>query len=413
MGDLEGVFDVDWIVPPPENDGAANEHRQDAFEGLTEMDDIDFHSNTGDPSNTVGTATWELLSQRGESNSQSREENECDEWPWLDSSSESKNQEILFELHNAFEKSRSQQQAAEFIAIRGTNVPIFKRPPGFQSTFTKNLESSARQWAIPTFKMGDAVCIVDQTSRHEAMPTVGERVSFPGPKSRSLESSQSGLYVARRGADKIPDSSTVKPWRIDVVRSKEDPSGPWYVCVYVPRQARSRTSRKSGTPSTDVAFSTGDATSVPEVTKPSVGDTESDPEVSAFMTSFVDLLVVKARSAGHLSQPGEEGVEQEKRFRKSLVATLQRVVKPFTVRELNPKWADHVFKDTYGRLSLSQVFEHIDKKGHLPWIRAEREVQESGVDLIGDHGTALITIPRPVSLHVLTNFVCVPLSQPP
>ena len=46
--------------------------------------------------------------------------------------------------------------------------------------------------------------------------------------------------------------------------------------------------------------------------------------------------------------------------------------------------ADHVFTEDYARLELAQVYEHIDEFGHLPWIRSERQVQETGIDVLGN-----------------------------
>jgi hypothetical protein len=52
---------------------------------------------------------------------------------------------------------------------------------------------------------------------------------------------------------------------------------------------------------------------------------------------------------------------------------------------MDQKWADKVFKPNYERLEHTQVFAFMDKYGPLPWIRSEKTVQETGVDLVEDH----------------------------
>jgi len=168
---------------------------------------------------------------------------------------------------------------------------------------------------------------------------IGDTVTFGGPLGRKLYPSADGhaalgdahdLYVARTGGDKIPPATSVKPWRFEIVRTKQDPrtSTSVYMCVYVPY----------------THHPPGAATKEKKRARLEVGDVEgfgegaNAPEdilgVETEILELVESAVRKAKSAGKLTK----GETQEHKYRLSLRTTLRRLMKPFVGVDLNPKW---------------------------------------------------------------------------
>ena len=109
------------------------------------------------------------------------------------------------------------------------------------------------------------------------------------------------MYIARVGADKVPN--TVKPWRYDLVFTKEDPTGVFYVCVYMPyakpaaKSKKSKTTNYTAPPSAVTGEARGDAESVS-------GSDARCPELSVNteISILVEALFQRAHAAGFLTQ---------------------------------------------------------------------------------------------------------------
>jgi hypothetical protein len=63
-------------------------------------------------------------------------------------------------------------------------------------------------------------------------------------------------------------------------------------------------------------------------------------------------------------------------------------------------WADFVFDSDYARLSLASVHEFVMRNKHLPWMRSEKEVMETGI------GEKRHTQNACISCHVTRLVVC-------
>lgn len=310
-------------------------------------------------------------------------------WPMLDVSSQARIEcaQIALCLHQTYHAVKERNEIPAKITFEGHDVPIFNRPPSFLSEFVLSLETEAQKPPNPTFNMCQAVCIVDEEnqSARGADTVLNERgfeVYFSGPKDMTVfpYTSDTGFSVGRRGCGTIPSSSLVKPWRFDVLKVKEVCSK-WYICLYIPiRPREKRKRRQSVTPGTETDAGVGHVDPGEVTTSVHDSSTDIDPKIAAVVDQLTELLIQNLLSAGKLASP-----EEQEEKRKSIKITLSGAIQPFAVHNLSPEWPDYVFKDTYGRLTLVEVFEHITDKGCLPWVRSERSVQETGVDLVRDH----------------------------
>lgn len=272
-------------------------------------------------------------------------------------------QQEVFKLHSAYKTYCENPRSGTPFKC----CPVFARPPGYKSQFMLQLEAEALKHQPPSFSMKDAVCIVDPKRGAKITRAPYDLVSFAGPKGRKLypdtEEGVLGLgedgkqFVARTGGDNVPGK--VKPWRFDIVRTKADERekmASWiYVCVPYRKEAQ---------------------TKIPRNPPP-----ELDNEMVEFIDKLTAMMVEKAQNKGLLT----EGDQQIQRFKKSFTAMLRPLILKFMGQKADPKWADFVFRRNYVQMELGKVFEHIDEYGHLPWVRSEVAVKETGIDLERDH----------------------------
>lgn len=68
--------------------------------------------------------------------------------------------------------------------------------------------------------------------------------------------------------------------------------------------------------------------------------------------------------------------------------------------DLKADWPDYVFKSDYKLISLAEVQDHIDKKGHLPGLPAAADVQDVGIEL-GEMNRLLVEKIEELTLYIL------------
>jgi tetratricopeptide (TPR) repeat protein/uncharacterized membrane protein YgcG/predicted nucleotidyltransferase len=247
-------------------------------------------------------------------------------------------QEKIFAIWRAYEEHRADSCQPGSFVVEGVDLPVYTRPPGYDSEQVRKLAECASKYDPHKFNMAGntahavppAVCIVDSDCGEQSKRSPGDRVSFGGPKGRVLypvENSQT-LYLARVGADRIPPGTEVKPWRFDLVAGKEAPAGHWYVCLFVPYakpvQAQSKRRRVD-------EHVQGDASSSPGDQPPSVGgEGASGATVEAGISMLVETLFKKAKSEGFLTRGGE----QENEFRRMATQSLQTVTEQIQERTI-------------------------------------------------------------------------------
>ena len=198
--------------------------------------------------------------------------------------------------------------------------------------------------------------------------------------------------MGRVGGGAVPEGSRVKPWRFELVAEKKEPTGLWYVCLFVPyvksvkpKGKRCRTDEdmqgaasSSSSPLGSHPSSVGEGSSGEEsgLKRPAV-----DSSVESGISMLVETLFQKARSEGLLTR----GDQQEREFRKSVTQSLKTVTEPFQGRDMRVQWPDFVFEDAYVRLTFAEVCQHFEERKHLPHLRSAKEVEDTGVDLVADH----------------------------
>ena len=207
------------------------------------------------------TTTWPVLEKRG-----AHQEDEqavpampaplTSTWPVLEKRGAHKEdvQSMVFAIwcaYRAFRAHTALNKLGDRFRFGDMCIPIFDRPPGYKGIKSQMLKYEIVQSYTNTLDMQRAVCVVDHASKHTEPRHYGDRVSFAGPRARTLHDTAFNndgekLFVARMGGDNVPADSVVKAWRYDVVETKEDPTGEWYICVFLPyrKEARSR-KRKS------------------------------------------------------------------------------------------------------------------------------------------------------------------------
>jgi hypothetical protein len=243
-------------------------------------------------------------------------------------------QEKIFAIWRAYEEHRADSCQPGSFVVEGVDLPVYTRPPGYDSEQVRKLAECASKYDPHKFNMAGntahavppAVCIVDSDCGEQSKRSPGDRVSFGGLKGRVLypvKNSQT-LYLARVGADRIPPGTAVKPWRFDLVAGKEAPVGHWYVCLFVPYAKPVQAQSKRRRVDEDAQ---GDASSSPGDQPPSmVGGTT----VEAGISMLVETLFQKAKSEGFLSRGGE----QENEFRRNVTQNLQTLTEQFQGRDV-------------------------------------------------------------------------------
>ena len=68
--------------------------------------------------------------------------------------------------------------------------------------------------------------------------------------------------------------------------------------------------------------------------------------------------------------------------------------------DLDADWPDYVFKDDYTLLSLAQVKDHIEAKGHLPNVPSAKEIEDHGL-LLGNMNKVLMEKIEELTLYIL------------
>ena len=261
---------------------------------------------------------------------------------------------------------------------------VKRKPPGFGSLDVQELEEIISQTGHPRFSWKKASFVIDHppSVRNPVSGTDGVQVTFPGPKGATPSVASDGQVVWRVGGDKVPETSRVKPWRFWV---GDDPK--FYILIFVPFLHRRSTGAKRYR--INVSGSNGAA-------KESSGDSADQfASIEDETDEFVEKMLQRMKSDGRLTEGAKgspERIKQETNYRKSLKTTLLTLMLPFTSKGTDQRWADEVLKPNFGRLSLEQVFVHIDKYGHLPWIRSEKAIQETGVNLVEDHVDLLAAV---------------------
>jgi hypothetical protein len=168
------------------------------------------------------TTAWPLLATRGAH----KEDVQC----------------MVFELwcaYNAFRASTALHQLGDKFRFGDVFIPIFDRPPGYKGVKSQMLKYEILQSHYGTLGMQRAVCVIDHASNNTEARQYGDRVSFAGPRARTLydtpfHDGEKQLFVARMGGDNVPHDSTVKAWRYDAVQHKNDPTAEWYICLFLP-----------------------------------------------------------------------------------------------------------------------------------------------------------------------------------
>jgi len=76
------------------------------------------------------------------------------------------------------------------------------------------------------------------------------------------------------------------------------------------------------------------------------------------------------------------------------------ICEELTVR-LSQFWPDYVFADDYNLLSLKEVEEHINEKGHLPGIPSAKEMEENGTLDVGQMQTKMMEKIEELTLYMI------------
>jgi hypothetical protein len=105
-------------------------------------------------------------------------------WTQLGEKSQDKHdvQRLVFATYTTYKKHCASPHSAPFV-VEGTAVPVFKRPPAYDSDFVRVLEVESRastlRGGLPTFNMGRAICVIDSRILDQSSKPSG--VSFGGP----------------------------------------------------------------------------------------------------------------------------------------------------------------------------------------------------------------------------------------
>ena len=177
-------------------------------------------------------------------------------WPDLDKRSMGSDnvQQMAFKLWSHYQEFRNLQlessgRISEIFPFDNLEIPILDKPPGYRSRYVEHLQLEIEHDL--KLAMNRAVFIVDYARNGYAQSIArdkGDRVGFAGPASRTMDDTifklgEKQVYIARMGADRVPASSSVKPWRFDVVENKDEETAPWFVCVYFPFSKQKRRRR--------------------------------------------------------------------------------------------------------------------------------------------------------------------------
>lgn len=73
-------------------------------------------------------------------------------------------------------------------------------------------------------------------------------------------------------------------------------------------------------------------------------------------------------------------------------------------------WPDYVFEKGYDLMSLEEVKVHIDQKGHLPGLRAAKDYESGGVNIMELNQKLLEKIEE-LTLHAITQEVVIKEQQ--
>ena len=133
------------------------------------------------------TTAWPLLATRGAH----KEDVQC----------------MVFELwcaYNAFRASTALHQLGDKFRFGDVFIPIFDRPPGYKGVKSQMLKYEILQSHYGTLGMQRAVCVIDHASNNTEARQYGDRVSFAGPRARTLydtpfHDGEKQLFVARMG----------------------------------------------------------------------------------------------------------------------------------------------------------------------------------------------------------------------
>ena len=277
--------------------------------------------------------------------------------------------ELVLSLSKQFEQFGG---SGEFLQCQ-----VKKKPPDYSSLDVQGLEAIMSQTGDPRFSWKKATFIIDHppSVRNLVPDTDGVQVNFCGPSAAVRSDEIDGQVVWRIGGCGTPTTNKVKPWKFWLGDAPK-----FYVCMFVPFTHRAKRSRKSDP---------GSEGAVEECS----GDHQAVIEVEA--DELVEKMFQRMKLDGRLTESAEgspERIKQETNYRKSLKTTLHTLMLPFTPKGADQRWADDVFEPNYPRLSLDQVFDHIDRYGHLPWIRSEKAVRETGVNLVEDHVDQLAAV---------------------
>lgn len=123
-------------------------------------------------------------------------------------------------------------------------IPILDKPPGYKSRIVECLEHEMLLNSN-TLGMERAIFIIDHACAQSTSRDLIDRVTFAGPGSRTLHhksfyDGEREIFMARMGADKVPDSAQVKPWRFDGVQILKEAKAEWYICVIFPYSKQKR-----------------------------------------------------------------------------------------------------------------------------------------------------------------------------
>ncbi|WP_421876477.1 hypothetical protein [Marinoscillum sp.] len=98
-----------------------------------------------------------------------------------------------------------------------------------------------------------------------------------------------------------------------------------------------------------------------------------------------------------ISSSGNVGIgTQNPSYRLEVAGT----VRANTFSAVAPPWSDFVFEPEYKLLTLEEVEQHIQEKGHLPEIPSEAEVTENGINL-GEMNAKLLQKVEELTLYLI------------
>jgi hypothetical protein len=152
--------------------------------------------------------------------------------------------------YKKYRNSMSADNIGNVFPFGSLHIPVFDKPPGYKSRFVQCLEHEMLQNSN-TLGMERAVFIIDHACAQRTSRDFGDRVTFAGPCSRSLHrktfhDGEREIFMARMGADNVPDSAQVKPWRFDGVQILKEAKAEWYICVIFPYSKPQRFCKKQG-----------------------------------------------------------------------------------------------------------------------------------------------------------------------